>query len=59
MFPGDLIIAVDNVDTRSMSADHVLEIIQGKANLEKEKRFCISIHENATHFISLSFVDET
>ena len=36
IFPGDLIIAVDDVDTRSMSADHVLEIMQGKANVEKK-----------------------
>lgn len=36
IFPGDLIIAVDNVDTRAMTADEVLEIMQAKNGHERK-----------------------
>jgi len=36
IFPGDLIIAIDNVDTRSMAADDLLEIMKSKNDLERK-----------------------
>ena len=36
LFPGDLIIAVDNVDTRSMLADQVMKIMQAKNSSQRK-----------------------
>jgi len=36
MFPGDLIIAVDNVDTRSFTAEHVMMVMQAKSDFQRK-----------------------
>jgi C-terminal processing protease CtpA/Prc len=36
LFPGDLIISVDNVDTRSFTAEHVMKMMAAKSNQERK-----------------------
>lgn len=36
MFPGDLIISVDNVDTRSFTAEHVMKMMAAKSSQERK-----------------------
>jgi len=36
LFPGDLIVAVDNKDTRSLTADQVMRMMQGKSGFERK-----------------------
>ena len=36
LHPGDLIIAVDNIDTRAMTADQVMKIMQTRNGLERK-----------------------
>ena len=36
IFPGDLIIAVDNVDTRSYTAEQVMKMMAAKSSFERK-----------------------